>query len=332
MKKVLLTGAGSVDSLQIIESEIPEPGAGEVLVKVEAAGVAFADVMMRHGKYPGAPKFPFTPGYDVAGRIEKPGENPGKFNAGDRVVGMMQFGGYSQYAVISVNRLLKVPEKLPASELVCLPLNYVTAYQMLRQSGKLKAGSVILVHSAAGGVGTALLQLAEHHDIKVYGTASNLKHDVVKACGGIPIDYKNEDFTEYVRRFEPDGIDAVFDPIGGEHLLKSHSLLKKGGSLVGFGMLSMFEKDRVVSGFLKSIMIILKLKIFSKGRKFIFYGINFKKDPEGYIRDLQSVLDLYAAGKIKPLVGRILPLEEVREAHELLSNGRVSGKIVLDCG
>ena len=210
MKKIVIKNSDSVNSLVLVESEIPEPKDGEVLIKVEAAGVAFADIMMRHGKYPGTPKLPFTPGYDIVGRIEK---SKGTWKSGDRVMALTQFGGYAQYITVPIERIVKVPEESPAAELVCLPLNYVTAYQMLQVSGALNPGSVILIHSAAGGVGTALLQLARNFGIKAYGTASLEKHDIVRKFGGIPIDYKYENFTEFIKNHEED-VFAVFDSVG----------------------------------------------------------------------------------------------------------------------
>ena len=187
-RQVLLTGVGGPEVLEVVERDAPEPGRGEVRVRVLAAGVAFADVLMRHGKYPGAPKIPFTPGYDLVGEVEKLGEGVGGVTVGQRVAALTQVGSYAQRVVVAAEELVPVPDGVDPAEAVALVLNYVTAYQMLHRVAEVRPGERILVHGAAGGVGTALLDLGRLGGLEAYGTASAAKHDAVRRFRATPID------------------------------------------------------------------------------------------------------------------------------------------------
>lgn len=330
-ESMVLFKTGGIDSFRLEEGELPRPGPRQIRIRVRAAGVAFADVLMRHGRYPGAPKLPFTPGYDVTGTVDAVGDQVRDLTAGDIVAALTQFGGYARYVCVNARQAVRLPERSDPFESVCLPLNYVTAHQLLHQTAKVREGSSILVHSAAGGVGTALLQLGALHNLKMYATASAGKHQTVREPGGIPIDYRSEDFVARIRGEEEEGLDAAFDPIGGSNWFRSRSVLKKGGRLIGYGLLSIIDRDRPVAGLGSMISTLIRLKLFSGGRPFTFYGINFKKDPDGYHRDLEAMISLHARGKIRPLIHQVLPLEEVGEAHRILTDGEATGKIILDC-
>jgi NADPH:quinone reductase-like Zn-dependent oxidoreductase len=330
-KRIVIFKTGGIDSMRLEEGEIPEPGSNQIRIRVKAAGVAYADVMMRHGRYPGAPAMPFAPGYDVTGVVDAIGENVCDFKMGSMVTALTQFGGYAQHVCVEPFRTVSLPSNTNPYESVCLPLNYITGYQMLHNVAKVSQNDKILIHSAAGGVGTAVLQLGTLHNLQMYGTASKGKHSIVTENNGIPIDYKNDDFTAVLKKMEPAGIDAVFDPIGGENWFRSREVLKKGGKLIGFGALSVIDRDRPIAGLAGIIGSALKLKIFNKGRPFYFYGINFKKDPAGFHRDFSQVISLYTSGKLKPIVHKVLPLEKAGEAHHMLTSGEATGKLVLDC-
>ncbi len=327
-----LQSYGGPEALHLVERQELVPQAGQVALRVRAAGVAYADVMMRHGKYPGAPRLPFVPGYDVMGVVQTVGEGVTDLQPGQCVVAMTKFGGYAEQVCIEAQRAIPVPPDIDPAEAVSLVLNYVSAYQMLHRTAKVRKGQSILVHSAAGGVGTALLQLARLAGVRAYGTASSKKQQVVRDYDGLPIDYRSTDFVQYLSQVEPDGLDAVFDPIGADHWLRSRQVLKKGGVLVGFGMLSDFDEDRPVGSAMRLIRRVVGLKVVTKGRRFEFFGVNFEKDPNGFREDLQAVLTLHEQGKIQPLIGRRLPLEQAPEAHRALAAGEVCGKIVLLCG
>ncbi|MES0491293.1 MAG: zinc-binding dehydrogenase, partial [Leptospirales bacterium] len=276
MKHAVLTKIGGPESLELQETTIPKPLKDELLVKVDHAGVAFADVMMRHGKYPSAPKLPFTPGYDICGTVVETGDNVSDFNVGDKIIALTQFGGYAQYATVHHGRAIKVPELITTSEAVVLVLNYISAYQMLTKYKKLTSGNTVLIHSAAGGVGTAALQIARTMGLKTYGTCSTGKTKIVEQNGGIAIDYKTVDFAQQMRKLEPDGVDFILDPIGGNHWIQSKSVLKPKGTLVGFGFFSMFQNDKVIGSIMDigKIMIPLILGSMLPGaKKFHMYSI-----------------------------------------------------------
>lgn len=330
-ESMVLFKTGGVDSFRLEESEIPQPKPGQIRIRILGAGVAFADIMMRHGTYPGAPKLPYAPGYDVAGTVDALGAGVDDLKVGDPVAALTRFGGYARYVCVESHQAARLPADSDPLIACSLPLNYVTAYQLLHQEAKVRRGAVILIHSGAGGVGTAMLQLGSLHELKMYATASVTKHPTIREAGGIPIDYRSEDFALRIRNEEKAGLDAAFDPIGGESWFRSRSVLKKGGRLIGYGALSFFERDRLIAGMGSVIPTFLMLKLFSRGRPFSFYGINFQKDPAGFHRDLETVISLFARGEIRPLVHRVLPLGEAPQAHRMLAGGEVTGKLVLDC-
>lgn len=332
-RQVLLTGVGGPEVLEVVERDAPEPGRGEVRVRVLAAGVAFADVLMRHGKYPGAPKIPFTPGYDLVGEVEKLGKGVGGVTVGQRVAALTQVGSYAQRVVVAAEELVPVPDGVDPAEAVALVLNYVTAYQMLHRVAEVRPGERILVHGAAGGVGTALLDLGRLGGLEAYGTASAAKHDLVRRFGATPIDYKTEDF---VRRTTPpalDGVDAVFDPIGGEHLARSCRTLRAGGRLVGYGASSAMGRGRAGTArvFAGTLGRIALRNVLPNGKKASFYNImSFKKKrPDLFKEDLSLTLGLLAERRIEPVVAQRLPLEDAAHAHKLMENAKTRGKLVL---
>jgi len=333
MKQAMLYKTGGPDSFKICSAPELVLTDEEILVNVEYAGVAFADVMMRHGKYPKMPALPFVPGYDICGIVKEVGNSVAGIRKGDKVIALTQFGGYSQQTKVHYKRAVAVPNNVSGADGACLVLNYISAYDMLHKYKHFIPANKILVHSAAGGVGTALLQIARSMGLKVYGTCSTSKMDIVKRNGGIPLDYTKCDFAEVLKQLEPDGFDAAFDPVGGAHWLKSRSILKSNGILVGFGFFSMFDKDNIIGGIMDSGKIILKLILVSfipGSRKFKLYSIQ-PGNHTAVQKSLTAVKELYLAGKIKPEIFKIYPLEEVGKAHFDLANSVSHGKIILDC-
>ncbi len=199
-RHVLLTRFGEpAEAFQMVEDDLPEPGEGQVRVKILATGVAYADVMMRRGVYPGMPRLPFTPGYDMVGVIDAVGLGGRAFSPGQLVVALTVFGSYSQYICLSAEDVVVVPEGVDPVEASCLPLNYFTAYRMLHRIARVKPGERVLVYGAAGGVGTALLQLGSLAGLQVYGTASSSKQELLTQLGATPLDYTREDVVARVR-------------------------------------------------------------------------------------------------------------------------------------
>jgi len=328
---ILVTALGGQEVMKYMEDDLPEPGRAEVRVKILAAGVAFADVLMRRGLYPGTPPPPFTPGYDVVGEVESIGKDVTQFALGQRVGALIVRGGYSQFAIVPEEFLVPVPESLDPGEAVCLILNYVTAYQLLHRVAKLSAGQRILIHGAGGGVGTALLQLGALHGLTRYGTASKSKQDTISAAGGIPIDYQHEDFSKRVRALSPSGLDAVFDPVGGTNWWRSYRLLRRGGALICYGMSAAVSHGKIVGA--GSFLLMGILKAIPDGRRCVWYSVTTLRTqrPDWYREDLKTLFNLLAQRKIQPIIASRLPLREAAKASEMIEQAKVSGKIVLLC-
>src|ERR671910_3841782 len=331
-KQVLLTRKGGPEVLEIVEREVPEPGPGEVRVRVLATGVAFADVMMRHGLYSGVPDFPFTPGYDLVGEVEDLGPGVSGVAVGQGVAALTQVGAHAQYVALPAGELVPVPAGVDAAEAASLPVNYVTAYQMLFRVAKVKPGERILVHGAAGGVGTALLQLGGLQGLEMYGTASAGKHDLVSGLGATPIDYKAEDFVERGCALTGDRVDAVFDHIGGAHVARSFRTLRRGGRLVGYGLSSGLAGGSALVLGAATLGRIALWNALPNGKRATFYTTVYilkERHPEWFREDLALLLGLLAEGRVRPVVAEHLPLEGVVRAHELLEGARARGKLVL---
>ena len=226
---MVIARQGGPEVLQWLEDDLPAPAPGEVRVKILASGVAYADLLMRRGLYPGTPPFPFTPGYDIVGDIEASGPDVTGFQVGQRVAALTMTGGYGRFTNVLASHLVAVPDGLDPAEAVSLVLNYVTAYQMIHRVAQLREREKLLVHSAAGGVGTAALQLGKVVGLVMFGTASKPKHPLLTGLGATPIDYRSENFVERIRQLAPDGLDGVFDPIGGKSWWHSYRCLRRGG-------------------------------------------------------------------------------------------------------
>ncbi|MBI4893607.1 MAG: zinc-binding dehydrogenase [Acidobacteria bacterium] len=339
-KRVVVGRYGGPEVITVIEEEVPAPKAGEVRVKVLAAGVSLPDVLAREGVHPETPRAPYTPGWDLVGTVDGVGEGVTGVEPNRVVASMPIHGCYAQYVCLPWRKLVPVPEGLDAAEAVALVLNYITAYQMLHRSAKARPGQRMLVHGASGGVGTAMLQLAKLAGVEMFGTCSAQAAAVVQEMGGIPIDYKNADFVAEIRRLAGEGVDAVFDGIGGESLWRSREALVEGGRVVTYGFQSKMSGGRMASrsegrhpfregGELVGFVI---RNWFKPGRKsMVPYSIQWmmRLRPKWFRQDLLTLLDLLKRGKIKPLIAERLPLEEARRAHEMLGAGGVFGKIVL---
>jgi NADPH:quinone reductase-like Zn-dependent oxidoreductase len=312
------------------------PGAGDVLVRVQAAGVSFGDILLRAGVIPVGPKPPYTPGYDVTGVVEEVGRGVVGLRPGQPVTALVRSGGYAELVVVPADRLVAVPPGLDAVPVAAAVLNYFVAQQMLHRVAKVRPGQRILVHGAAGGVGTALLQLGRIAELTCYGTCSESKQDVVTGLGGHAIDYRHADFLATVGTLAGGGVEAVFDPVGGGHFRRSYRALRRGGILVGYGQSEAYRDGRArkavaVGGFVGGLLL---PKLVPDGRATTFYNAWSleKKQPSAYREDLGHVLHLLATKQVEPVVAEVLPLADAAKAHELLERSAVSGKVVLTCG
>lgn len=330
-QRVIITKFGGPEVLKIVEEPgLPEPKPGEVRVKVLVTSAAFTDVMIRKGQYPEVKdKPPFSPGYDLVGIVDKLGEAAGRFQVGQRVADLTITGAYSEYICLPENQLIPVPDNLDSAESVSLILSYVTAYQMLHRIARINRQQSILVHGAGGAVGSAMLQLGKLLDLKMFGTASRPKHELISKLGAIPIDYKDENWPEQIGGKGAKAIDAVFDPIGGHSFKKSFNVLKPNGILVAYGFYNavMGRGGNIPLDFLRlKLWNALPNKRFAK-----FYSIGAlrKKHPEWFSEDLQTLFKLLAEEKIKPVISKKMPLSDVKIAHQILESAGVQGKIIL---
>ena len=329
-KKVILNEFGSPDVLQVVTEEtLPEPAVGEVRIKVLAASATFTDTLVRKGIYYGFKEEPpLSPGYDMVGVVDKLGEGVTGFEVGQKVADLTVWGAYTEYMLRPAESLVPVPDSLAPADAVSMVLSYVTAYQMLHRSAKIERGQTILVHGAGGAVGTALLQLGKLLDLKIFGTASASKRELVEGLGAVHIDYAKEDFV--ARMQTEGGCDAVFDFIGGEHFKQSFNALKKGGILVPYGFYdeAMGKGGSVAVDFMKTKL----WNILPNGRRASFYSIGDlrKEKPTWFKEDLGALFDLLVAGKLKPAIERHMRLEDAKEAHELIEAAAVKGRIVLE--
>ena len=339
--RVIVTHYGGPDALQVVEEECPEPKNGEVRIRVLAAGVSLPDIMAREGVHPETPPVPYTPGWDLVGEVDRLGNGVSGIQPGQIVASMPIHGGYAEFVCLPQSELVPVPSGLDAAEAVSLILNYVTAYQMLHRSAKVKPGQRVLFHGASGGVGTALLQLGRLAELEMYGTCSSRGAPAVSELGGVPIDYRNQDYVKEIHRFTSEGVDAVFDPIGGTHLWHSREALRPGGRVVGYGNTTSLRGEGLGSDRTGRRNRLHGIPIYAlyiaagwllPGRKRVVpYSIQTLKrlQPALFRRDLIALLDLLREKKIKPLIAQRFPLAEARHAQELLAKGGVIGKIVL---
>src|SRR5689334_11122351 len=234
-KRVIVTHYGGPEVIKVIEEDIPTPKAGEIRVKLLAAGVSLPDVLAREGVHPETPRVPYTPGWDLIGTVDQLGEGVTGSELGQTVAAMPIHGCYAQYLCVPQRKLIPVPGGLDPAEAVAVVLNYITAYQMLHRSAKARPGQRMLIHGASGGVGSAMLQLAKLAGVEMYGTCSAKGAAVVRELGGIAIDYREADFVNEIHRLTPGGVDAVFDGIGGDNLWRSRESLREGGRVVTYG-------------------------------------------------------------------------------------------------
>jgi NADPH:quinone reductase-like Zn-dependent oxidoreductase len=336
-ERILIAHKGGPEVLKMITEEMEPAGPSEVLVRVRAAGVSFADVLVREGIYPGV-KLPATPGYDVVGNVESTGDGAGDLRQGDLVAAMTtRTGGYSRYLRLPTKHAVRVPTGLEPAMAVIMVLNYLTAFQMLKRCAQVFEGDPILVHGAAGGVGTALLQLAGLWKIKAFGTASKGKHPLVEKLGAVPIDYAKEDFVERVRRETNGGVAAVFDFNAGGHAKRSYQALRSTGTLVCYGANDVTQNGRFRP--FKAALTLLQqpsfkpIALLDENKGVVGYNSLHWRDarPEAYLADLTALFEMLKEGRITPILGARFPLEKASEAHELLNRSGTSGKIVLDC-
>lgn len=335
MRQVWITKAGPPEVLQVREAPDPEPAAGQVRIRVRAAGINFADLMARVGLYPDAPKLPCVVGYEVSGVIDAVGPGVTAHAMGDRVFGMPRFGGYTDTLVVDQRQAFQMPAAMTFEEAAALPVVYLTAHHMMLFTGNLRRGSRVFIHSIAGGVGLAALQLAKTRDCEIFGTASPSKHAFVKDAGcHHPLDSSGDYFAELRALIKDRGLDLILDPVGGKSWAHGYELLAPAGRLVAFGLSSAASGEK--RNLLHAAMQVMSVKKWSPMKLMddnkTVSGCNMGHlfgEIDMLAEQFHSLVAMYEAGLIKPHVARTFPFSEAAAAHRFLHDRKATGKVLL---
>lgn len=341
MKQVWITKAGPPEVIEVREAPDPAPRAGEVRIRVEAAGINFADVLARQGIYPDAPKLPSVVGYEVAGAIDALGEGVDDFEIGTPVLALTRFGGHSSMVCVSRRQMFVRPEGMTAEVGAAMPVTYLTAFQAMivmggiRHAEELGRPVSVLVHAAAGGVGCSAVDLGRYYGARMLGTASPGKHAFARERGyDALIDYTQSNWTEEVLSLtDGKGVDIVLDPIGGRNWTQSLKVLRPGGRLVVYGITEASGKGKL--GLLRTALNVpwgglTPFTLMNRNRGIL--GVNMGrlwKEGEDLARWMNRLLELYREGYVRPYVGRTFPFEQAGEAHAYIESRQSVGKVLL---
>jgi NADPH:quinone reductase-like Zn-dependent oxidoreductase len=338
MRQIWISKAGPPEVLQVREAPDPRPAAGELRIRVEASGVNFADIMGRLGLYPDLPRIPVVPGYEVAGRVDAAGPGVDAGWIGRDVFASTRFGGYADVVCVPQPQVFPRPSNMSAEEGASIPVNYLTAWQLIVAMGRLKAGETVLVHSAGGGVGVAATQIARHIGAKVIGTASAGKHEELGALGvDWLIDYRTEDFEKRAREITGGrGVELILDAVGGDSLKKGYRLLAPTGRLGVFGVSSAATGKRAGYRGMASMLANtpwlqfnpLSLMNANKG----VFGVNLGHMWGEFDRMrpwMDQLMGLWSIGVIKPKISRVFKFDEAPAAHHFIQDRKNIGKVLL---
>ncbi|MFJ9721754.1 medium chain dehydrogenase/reductase family protein [Streptomyces sp. NPDC101209] len=334
--EVVLPGKVEPEGLQVHQGVVPVAGPGQVVIRMEATGVSFAEQQMRRGRYYDQPPFPFVPGYDVVGTVAQNGEGVPSGLAGTRVAALLKVGGWASHVVVDAADVVPVPDGISAAQAETVVINGITAWQMLHRKARVRAGQTVLVHGANGGVGSVLVQLAHAAGAKVIGTASARHHAALREQGVTPIDYRTENIPDSVRRIAPAGVDAVFDHVGGRGIVDSWRLLAPGGTLVAYGSASTRDDEGSKQWpVLKLLGRVWLWNALPNRRHACFFNVWAGRAlSTGRFRarlraDLTEVFNALQRGEITARIAAELPLTQAAEAMRLAESGTVAGKVVL---
>jgi NADPH:quinone reductase-like Zn-dependent oxidoreductase len=338
MRQIWITKAGAPEVLAVKEAPDPAPGAGELRIRVEASGVNFADILGRMGLYPDLPAIPVVPGYEVGGRVEAVGAGIDPVWLGRNVFAMTRFGGYADVVCVPEKQVFVRPQGMSAEQGAAIPVNYLTAWQLVVVMGGLKPGETMLVHSAGGGVGIAATQIAKHVGAAVIGTASATKHAELRRLGvDHLIDYRTEDFETRTREIMSGrGVELILDAVGGNSLKKGYRLLCPTGRLGMFGISSAAPgKERSIVSMLRTIAGMpwfsftpVSLLNANKG----VFGVNVGHlwgEVERIRGWADRLIELWNEGAVRPQIARTFPFEEAAAAHHFIQDRRNVGKVLL---
>lgn len=335
--QIELPGIGEPETLRAVEAELPVPGPGQALVRMEATGVSFAEQQMRRGKYYDQPAFPFVPGYDLVGVVERVGDDAAaRLAAGQRVAALTKVGGWAERVVLDAADLVPVPDGVDAVAAETVIVNGLTAWRMLHRTARVRRGETIVVLGAAGGVGSVLVQLARHAGIRVIGVAGPAQQASVEALGAIPLDYRAEDVSARVRALAPQGVAAVFDHVGGDGIADSWRMLGRGGTLVSYGTAA--TKDVPGDPRLPVLELLARLtcwNLLPNGRRAGFFNLwagrrlrpaRFRAELRA---DLAALFELLREGALTPRIAGRFPLDDAAGALRFAESGGNTGKVVI---
>ena len=336
MRQIVTTRNGGVEVLKVEEKPDPRPGKGEVLIRVQAAGLNFADILARQGLYPDGPKKPCVMGYEVAGVVESIGEAVDQALIGKAVVALTRFNGQSELVTVQSTQIFAKPDSLSFEQAAAIPVNYLTAYALLAVMGSLQPGEAVLIHNAGGGVGLAALDIAKRLSATTYGTASPSKHEFLRARGlDHPIDYRNQDWLPALMEMTNGrGVELVIDPIGGGHWKKSYQALRSTGRLGMFGVSAASANGwRGKLGLAKAAWQTPWFHPFGllNKNKGVF-GLNLGHmwhEQEKVGQWMSALLDGVTEGWVRPHVDKAFSFDQVRDAHAYIEARKNIGKVVL---
>jgi synaptic vesicle membrane protein VAT-1 len=335
--EVVLQGKVEPRGLQIRHGAVPAAGPGQVVIRMEATGVSFAEQQMRRGRYYDQPAFPFVPGYDLVGTVLATGEGVEPGLVGTRVAALIKVGGWASHVIVEAADVVEVPQGVGAAEAETVVVNGITAWQMLHRKARVRAGQTVVVHGANGGVGSVLVQLARAAGARVIGTASPRHHEALREQGVVPVDYRARDLAARIRELAPRGVHAVFDHVGGRGLVDSWRLLAPGGTLVSYGSATTLDAEGSKQWpVLKLLGRVWLWNALPNRRRAYFFNVwagralarnRFRSRLRA---DLTQVFAALQRGEVTARIAARLPLTEAADALRLAESGTVAGKIVLN--
>jgi NADPH:quinone reductase-like Zn-dependent oxidoreductase len=336
VRQIVTTGTGGIEVLKVQEKPDPKPRAGEIVIRVRAAGLNFADILSRQGLYPDSPPKPCVMGYEVSGVIEAVGEEINSAFIGKSVAAMTRFGGQSELVAVKATQVFDKPDSLTFEQAAAIPVNYLTAYALLVVMGSLHAGESVLIHNAGGGVGLAALDIAKKIGAVSYGTASASKHKFLTERGlDHAIDYRNQDWQPVLMDLTKGrGVDLIIDPIGGKHWKKSFASLRHTGRLGMFGVSTASANG--FSGKLKLLKAVVQtpwfhaLPLLNRNRG--VFGLNLGHmwhEPEKVAVWMRDILRGVEEGWVQPYVDQAFSFDDAGKAHQYLEARKNLGKVVL---
>ncbi|MEU1478463.1 medium chain dehydrogenase/reductase family protein [Streptomyces sp. NPDC005760] len=336
--EVVLPGKVEPEGLEIRHGSVPAAGPGQVVVRMEATGVSFAEQQMRRGRYFDQPSFPFVPGYDLVGTVQATGEGVDPHLAGTRVAALVKVGGWASHVLVDAADVVPVPDGIGAAEAETLVVSGVTAWQMLHRKARVRAGQTVVVHGANGGVGSVLVQLARAAGAQVIGTASPRHHDALRERGVVPVDYRADGLAARISELAPrEGVHAVFDHVGGPGIVDSWRLLAPGGTLVAYG--SAATRDAEGSKQWPVLKLLGRVWVWNalpNRRRALFFNIwagraLAKNRFRARLRaDLTEVFAALQRGEVTAQIAAQLPLARVADALRLAESGTVAGKVIIN--